>query len=154
MDCRLPGSSVHGIFQARVLEWGAIAFSNKWSVSQSCMSCSSKLTKPEEEVMGAQPGLSICISSWGEQSCGTEALPCGIWRCLRVDNMRTELDSRTLLLVSENFLMWCGKLSSIPNTHTGIRAQMQARGGLKRHPTLLQRHTGPRMLSPRTSEGA
>ena len=28
MDCRLPGSSIHGIFQARVLEWGAIAFSN------------------------------------------------------------------------------------------------------------------------------
>ena len=27
MDCRLPGSSVHGIFQARVLDWGAIAFS-------------------------------------------------------------------------------------------------------------------------------
>ena len=27
MDCSLPGSSVHGIFQAGVLEWGAIAFS-------------------------------------------------------------------------------------------------------------------------------
>ena len=27
MDCSLPGSSVHGIFQARVLEWGAIALS-------------------------------------------------------------------------------------------------------------------------------
>ena len=27
MDCSLTGSSVHGIFQARVLEWGAIAFS-------------------------------------------------------------------------------------------------------------------------------
>ena len=27
MDCSLPGSSVHGIFQARVLELGAIAFS-------------------------------------------------------------------------------------------------------------------------------
>ena len=27
MDCSLPGSSVHGIFQARVLEWGAIVFS-------------------------------------------------------------------------------------------------------------------------------
>ena len=25
MDCSLPGSSIHGIFQARVLEWGAIA---------------------------------------------------------------------------------------------------------------------------------
>ena len=40
MDCSLPGSSVHGIFQARVLEWGAIAFSrglgtlnSDWSVS-------------------------------------------------------------------------------------------------------------------------
>ena len=27
MDCSLPGSSVHGIFQARILEWGVIAFS-------------------------------------------------------------------------------------------------------------------------------
>ena len=27
MDCSLPGSSVHGIFQAIVLEWGAITFS-------------------------------------------------------------------------------------------------------------------------------
>ena len=27
MDCSLPGSSIYGIFQARVLEWGAIAFS-------------------------------------------------------------------------------------------------------------------------------
>ena len=32
MDCSLPGSSIHGIFQARVLEWGAIAFSN-WSIN-------------------------------------------------------------------------------------------------------------------------
>ena len=28
MDCSLPGSCIHGIFQARVLEWGAIAFSD------------------------------------------------------------------------------------------------------------------------------
>ena len=28
MDCSPPGSSIHGIFQARVLEWGAIAFAN------------------------------------------------------------------------------------------------------------------------------
>ena len=31
MDCSPPGSSIHGIFQARVLEWGAIAFSQKCS---------------------------------------------------------------------------------------------------------------------------
>ena len=29
MDCSLPGSSVHGIFQARVLEWGAITLNVK-----------------------------------------------------------------------------------------------------------------------------
>ena len=28
LDCSLPGSSIHGIFQARVLEWGATAFSD------------------------------------------------------------------------------------------------------------------------------
>ena len=46
MDCSLPCSSVHGIFQARVLEWGAIAFSevislvsskgDQWSESLGC----------------------------------------------------------------------------------------------------------------------
>ena len=30
MDCSLRGSSVHGIFQARVLEWVAIAFSDSY----------------------------------------------------------------------------------------------------------------------------
>src|SRR5574341_1103719 len=35
MDCSLPGSSVHEIFQARVLEWGAIAFSHIYS--QACL---------------------------------------------------------------------------------------------------------------------
>ena len=34
MDCSLPGSSVHGIFQARVLEWGAIAFSVELLIDQ------------------------------------------------------------------------------------------------------------------------
>ena len=36
MDCSLPGSSVHGIFQARVLEWGAIAF-YKWIETSICI---------------------------------------------------------------------------------------------------------------------
>ena len=32
MDCSVPGSSIHGVFQARVLEWGAIAFSRNLSL--------------------------------------------------------------------------------------------------------------------------
>ena len=40
MDCSLPGSSVHGISQARVLEWGAISISNtwKWKVKEKSLS--------------------------------------------------------------------------------------------------------------------
>ena len=37
MDCSLPDSSAHGIFQARVLEWGAIAFSGfyiEWCINE------------------------------------------------------------------------------------------------------------------------
>ena len=37
MDCSPPGSSVHGIFQARVLEWGAIAFSGMSSLADAKM---------------------------------------------------------------------------------------------------------------------
>ena len=36
MDCSLPGSSIHGIFQARVLEWGAIAFFTEELVLSNC----------------------------------------------------------------------------------------------------------------------
>ena len=34
MDCNLPGSSIHGILQARILEWGAIAFSRLTFISK------------------------------------------------------------------------------------------------------------------------
>ena len=33
VDCSLPGASICGIFQARVLEWGAIAFSEEWMLN-------------------------------------------------------------------------------------------------------------------------
>ena len=41
MDCSLPGSSVHGILQARILEWVAISFStgSSWPRDQTCISC-------------------------------------------------------------------------------------------------------------------
>ena len=34
IDCSLPGSSVHGIFQARVLDWGAVAFSEELDTTE------------------------------------------------------------------------------------------------------------------------
>ena len=48
MDCSLPGSSVHGIFQARVLEWGAIAFS------------AIKVLLCVKYLLSADPGKDIC----------------------------------------------------------------------------------------------
>ena len=50
MDCSLPGSSVHGIFQARVLEWGAIAFSGfmLWSSPiKGSVSCDTGFSKEQ-----------------------------------------------------------------------------------------------------------
>ena len=44
MDCSLLGSSAHGIFQARVLEWGAIAFSNDPAAAAAAKSLQSCLT--------------------------------------------------------------------------------------------------------------
>ena len=56
MDCSLPGSSVHGIFQARVLEWGAIAFSYmKNATAKSLQSCPS-LCNP---IDGSPPGCPV-----------------------------------------------------------------------------------------------
>ena len=54
MDCRLPGSSVHGIFQARVLEWGAIAFS-KVKCAKLLQSCPT-LCDP---IDGSPPGFPV-----------------------------------------------------------------------------------------------
>ena len=41
MDCSLPGSTVHGIFQARILEWVAISFSRRssWPRDRTWVSC-------------------------------------------------------------------------------------------------------------------
>jgi len=50
MDYSLPGSSVHGIFQAKVLEWGAIAFSGEnWIATYKIMKLEHILT-PYTEV--------------------------------------------------------------------------------------------------------
>ena len=48
MDCSLPGSSVHGIFQARVLEWGAIAFSSFYLVNSNSFKLSSSVTSSQK----------------------------------------------------------------------------------------------------------
>ena len=57
MDCSLPGSSIHGILQAGVLEWGAIAFSESplAAAAKSCQLCPI-LCDP---IDGSPPGSSV-----------------------------------------------------------------------------------------------
>ena len=52
MDCSLPGSSIHGIFQVRVLEWGAIAFSGN-----ACLLCAKRGPKCSTNVTLKEKGL-------------------------------------------------------------------------------------------------
>ena len=56
MDCSLPGSSVHGIFQARVLEWGAIFLPTPVFFSSPCGS-SGKESACNAGDLGSIPGL-------------------------------------------------------------------------------------------------
>ena len=68
MDCRLPGSSVHGIFQARILEWLAISFSRESSQPRdpTCISCIGRwilyhwATWKAQEFLAAAKSLQSC----------------------------------------------------------------------------------------------
>ena len=59
MDYSLPGPSDHGIFQAGVLEWGAIAFSNawKWKGKVKSLSCVRLLATPWTAAYQAPPSM-------------------------------------------------------------------------------------------------
>ena len=52
MDCSPPGSSIHEIFQARVLEWGAIAFSDEKATGQQTSYSLSKVTETSQKCQG------------------------------------------------------------------------------------------------------
>ena len=62
MDCRLPGPSIHGIFQARVLEWGAIAFSKRVPAATAAVAAAKSLQScptPCDPRDGSPPGSPV-----------------------------------------------------------------------------------------------
>ena len=64
MDCSSPGSSVHGIYQARVLEWGAIAFSevlvNRWMETEDVTHTHTHARAHTQEYYLAKKGMTFC----------------------------------------------------------------------------------------------
>ena len=84
MDCSLPGSSIHGIFQARVLEWGAIAFSSctlwlsqnkpQWPSKSNIV----KTVSPVWHSCAGEPDVESDFSLLGESPCNGNHSPfCG-----------------------------------------------------------------------------
>ena len=68
MDWSLPGSSVHGIFQARVLEWGAIAFSEMQESSVQSLG----QEDPLEEGMATHSSILAWKIPWTEGPSGLQ----------------------------------------------------------------------------------
>ena len=67
VDSNPPGSSVHGILQARILEWIAISFSSKICRGQTCFSCiSGKLFTAETPGKPNRPGLKHAYPARGK----------------------------------------------------------------------------------------
>ena len=91
MDCSLPSFSIHGIFQARVLEWGAIAFSEQCSYQRSIPDSSHLcLHKPWNLIVRWQyceimATLSSWVPEWSLMSpillmkCGMSQIKVDIW---------------------------------------------------------------------------
>ena len=73
MDCSLPGSSIHGILQARTLEWVAISFSNawKWKVRVKSLSRVWLLATPWTAAYQAPPSMGFSR----QQYCSGVPLP-------------------------------------------------------------------------------
>ena len=77
MDCSLPGSSVHGIFQARVLEWIAISFSRASSQPRDWTQVS-RIVDRRFTVWATREVLTMCIAWWiftNETFTGAPKLP-------------------------------------------------------------------------------
>ena len=71
MDCNLPGSSISGIFQARVLEWGAIAFSaTLFYFTQNSVSTFLFSTGEQRPSVSSMPN--VTISSYKRKATGSE----------------------------------------------------------------------------------
>ena len=77
MDCSLPGSSVHAIFQARVLEWAAIAFSNGagMKVKVESEKTGLKLSIQKTNIMASRPIISPGETSGPRETTATTDWP-------------------------------------------------------------------------------
>ena len=95
MDCSLPGSSVHGIFQARVLEWGAIAFSGQYATIHVNL-------KYPKELCVLLVDIYLCCKHMGMMPLLRKMMSLG------EGGKKDRWDSKTLIMIKW-YLLWVGK---------------------------------------------
>ena len=100
IDCSLPVASIHGIFQARVLEWVAIAFSAAYLrlliflliiLIPACASCSPAFLMMYSVYRAWQPGMWSQVGlrkHHYEQSWGCDAIPVELYHILKDDSVK------------------------------------------------------------------
>ena len=110
MGCSLPGSSVPGIFQARVLEWGATAFSIPYgsvpfsSVTQSCLTLCNLMNH-------SMPGLFV------HHQCPefTHSCPSSWWCHPAISSSVIPFSSCPQSLPTSGFFQWVNSLYEVAN---------------------------------------
>ena len=88
MDYSLPGSSIHGIFQARVLEWGVIAFSDTAELYTKDFNDPDNhdgvITHLEPDILGSKVKLALGIITMNKAS-GGDGNPVELFQILKDD---------------------------------------------------------------------
>ena len=124
MDCSPPGSSVHGILQARILEWVAIPFSRRSSPprDQTQVSHTAGDSLPSEPP--GKPFSRICVTSYKEPKTSAEKHP------LANGRIQVRLRAPEPCRSSEDILIPVEK-SSLLKTRQANEKQMLGFGGVK-----------------------
>ena len=121
MDCSLPDSSVHGIFQARILEWVAIPFSkgSSWSRKQtqvSCIAADSLLSEPPGKplyspLLFSHSVMSTSLRHHGRQASLSFTISQSLLKLMSIESMKPSIHS-----------ILCHPLLLLPSIFPSIRA--------------------------------
>ena len=89
MDCSPPGSSIHGIFQARVLEWVAIAFSipNPYISTKFYHGISRELNLWQEGRQGSRPEEATQSCAWHTEAHTGDGFLLSTWEIFRASDL-------------------------------------------------------------------
>ena len=126
MDCSLPGSSIHGIFQARVLEWGAITFLVQPKNKQ-IIFFFKEGNRVTQEIQGGEGHTEYKVYTVPLYPSETKDVPAVPWAC----GLCTELDTPDCLL--DRMIGEAAKAGGLFSTRKSGMTQKKVRRGNDHH---------------------